>query len=81
MPAITRGDQQEGEVRHARDQAEKADDAGDDVEHLRPAAELLQQLLVEILVGRDAGDQDAGGGRDDQRRICATRPSPMVSRV
>ena len=36
------------------------------VEHLRAIAQLLEQLLVEILLGRYAGDENAGGGRNDQ---------------
>jgi hypothetical protein len=62
------GDQQECEMRHAGDQAEHAEQNGHDVEHLRTPAELLDELLIQVLVGGHARDQHTGRSGNDQRR-------------
>jgi hypothetical protein len=62
------GEEQEGEVRHAGDQAEDAEDAGGQHQHLRVGEDLADELLADVLVGGHAAHHQAGGGGDDQRR-------------
>jgi hypothetical protein len=60
--------QQEHQVRHARDQAHAADDAAGDVHHDRTAEQLTDDLGTDVLVAGYARDDHTGRDRDDQRR-------------
>ncbi len=61
-------DQQEGKLRQAGDQREQADRAGGDERRLALTEDLAGDVRAEVAVGGGAGDDDAGGDRDQQRR-------------
>jgi hypothetical protein len=46
---------------------------------LRCADLLRGDVAAEVALGRRAGDEDAGGDRDQQRGDLRARPSPTVS--
>ena len=62
------GEQQERQQRNAGQQRQQKQQAGGHAERLRVAAELAEQRLVGRAGDAGLGDDDAGGGRDDQRR-------------
>ncbi|MGF6302212.1 hypothetical protein OKW42_005565 [Paraburkholderia sp. WC7.3d] len=59
---------QEREVRHARDQAHQHEDAAGDHQHARVREQLPGQLRADVLVGCDARHDHAGRRRNHQRR-------------
>ena len=62
------GKQQEHQVRHTRHQAQQPQYPGAQQHHARIVEQLAHHLLTDVLIGRDAGDDNAGGGGDHQRR-------------
>ena len=65
--AEDRGDQQERQLWQAGDQREQADRAGGHERRLALAEDLVGDVRAEVAVGGGAGDDDAGGDRDQQR--------------
>ena len=65
------GEHEERHRRQAGDEREEEDEAGGDAQRLRHPEELARELLTEGRVGilaRDARDEDAGSGGEDERR-------------
>ena len=63
-----RREQQEHQVRHARHQTEQTQHRRRQQHHARIAKQLPDHLLTNVLIGTDAGDDHARGGRNHQRR-------------
>ena len=61
-------DEQERQLRQARDEREQADRAGGDQRRLALAQDLVGDVAAEVAVGGRARDDDAGRDRDQQRR-------------
>ncbi len=59
--------QQEHQVRHARDQAHAGDDAAGDVQHFGFGEQLADHLAADVLLVGHARDDHTGRDRDDQR--------------
>ena len=61
------GEGEEGQEGHAGQQAQDADDGGRHAERLGVAGELLDERFVRGAAEARLGDEQARGGRDDER--------------
>ena len=68
QPQQRTGEEQEDKVRHARYQTQQTQNGGAQQHHARVAEQLANHLLTHILVSSHAGNDNARGGRDNQRR-------------
>src|SRR5207248_6042325 len=70
-------DDEERDRRQPRDDREEEDEDRRDAQRLRHPEELARELVAERrvrLLARDARDEDAGGGREDERRDLRDEP-------
>jgi len=73
--------QQESNVRHAGNHPHAANNHAGQVQHLRLGKQLADQLTADVLIIGHARYHHTGRSRMISDGICATRPSPMASKV